>query len=470
MSYVRIQHWGKTAREWNSENPVLKQNELGVESDTKKIKFGDGQTAWIDLPYASYGVLKNDVSEIELKPYEIGIKGFAGDLEGCQTKMHATFISLQNLKSNSEFKITNEGLTWRVGGKNKILVSGGGFAVYDVNDYATGKPTSEVRHTTIASNNFLLLENKDNFIQFGWDSVNKAPYYRLKHNGIFTHTNGVDTSGPYYKLVIDDNNYAFWRATGFYFKQGDKFMNLVFGSSTNSNMHFRFGPDSVNYAQLATDGLTFYSNGSWSQAWYKYDNFTQRSSSTNYNAMNTNAETNRLTLRYNTNYANMGFSVGGSKVVPIINLIGTDGSAQYTNTYIKITESTTDFLQATTNFIRIQDYGDRIYEDIYGSNYTYQATSRMTITPFGLKYNENEYDTVNADGSYFLTPNFYNGIAQYAKRLLKDIQFRFTIHDTSYPDSANNSNIAYESQINTVQLDRDGTEYVHIKLYRGKQV
>lgn len=51
MSYVRIQHWGKTSREWNSSNIVLRENEIGIETDTKQFKIGDGKTEWVDLPY-----------------------------------------------------------------------------------------------------------------------------------------------------------------------------------------------------------------------------------------------------------------------------------------------------------------------------------------------------------------------------------------------------------------------------------
>lgn len=40
-----------TAAEWTSANPVLGASELGVETDTKHRKRGDGTTAWNSLPY-----------------------------------------------------------------------------------------------------------------------------------------------------------------------------------------------------------------------------------------------------------------------------------------------------------------------------------------------------------------------------------------------------------------------------------
>lgn len=37
--------------DWQTFNPVLKAGELGLESNTKRFKFGDGITAWNSLPY-----------------------------------------------------------------------------------------------------------------------------------------------------------------------------------------------------------------------------------------------------------------------------------------------------------------------------------------------------------------------------------------------------------------------------------
>lgn len=40
-----------TAARWAELNPVLTAGEPGFEYDTKKLKIGDGSTAWNDLPY-----------------------------------------------------------------------------------------------------------------------------------------------------------------------------------------------------------------------------------------------------------------------------------------------------------------------------------------------------------------------------------------------------------------------------------
>lgn len=46
-----IQLRGGTASQWTSANPVLAQREMGIETDTKLYKIGDGATAWNALTY-----------------------------------------------------------------------------------------------------------------------------------------------------------------------------------------------------------------------------------------------------------------------------------------------------------------------------------------------------------------------------------------------------------------------------------
>lgn len=48
---VQIQLRNDTAANWTASNPTLAQGEIGIESDTKLIKVGDGVNAWNDLDY-----------------------------------------------------------------------------------------------------------------------------------------------------------------------------------------------------------------------------------------------------------------------------------------------------------------------------------------------------------------------------------------------------------------------------------
>lgn len=53
MSTVRFQLRRDTAVNFTSINPTLGPGEPGLETDTLLVKYGDGVSAWIDLPYAA---------------------------------------------------------------------------------------------------------------------------------------------------------------------------------------------------------------------------------------------------------------------------------------------------------------------------------------------------------------------------------------------------------------------------------
>ena len=62
MSTVRIQVRRGSATDWSGVNPVLAAGELGVVTDTRKIKVGDGSTAWNSLSYIAAD--STEISEI----------------------------------------------------------------------------------------------------------------------------------------------------------------------------------------------------------------------------------------------------------------------------------------------------------------------------------------------------------------------------------------------------------------------
>lgn len=58
MSQI-IQLRRDTAALWTSVNPILAQGEMGMETDTGKVKIGDGSTTWTSLTYG-FGTLPID--------------------------------------------------------------------------------------------------------------------------------------------------------------------------------------------------------------------------------------------------------------------------------------------------------------------------------------------------------------------------------------------------------------------------
>ena len=47
----RMAQFSNEAAVWAELNPILLAGEIGVESDTRRIKVGDGETPWNDLLY-----------------------------------------------------------------------------------------------------------------------------------------------------------------------------------------------------------------------------------------------------------------------------------------------------------------------------------------------------------------------------------------------------------------------------------
>ena len=65
--YRRLRFPAFTAAKWTAANPLLQRGELGIETDTRKIKVGDGITYWNDLEYAKaysdWGNIAGDITE-----------------------------------------------------------------------------------------------------------------------------------------------------------------------------------------------------------------------------------------------------------------------------------------------------------------------------------------------------------------------------------------------------------------------
>jgi len=59
---VQIQIRRDTAANFTSVNPTLADGEMGFETDTKKLKFGDGVTVWTSLAYFTTPIAAHAVS------------------------------------------------------------------------------------------------------------------------------------------------------------------------------------------------------------------------------------------------------------------------------------------------------------------------------------------------------------------------------------------------------------------------
>lgn len=69
MPRIRIRRG--TAAHWTASNPVLALGEAGLETNTRRIKYGDGFTAWNDLEYAVTAESIGAVDSVSLQPITV---------------------------------------------------------------------------------------------------------------------------------------------------------------------------------------------------------------------------------------------------------------------------------------------------------------------------------------------------------------------------------------------------------------
>lgn len=74
---TRIRLRRGSAAAWTSANPTLLEGEIGVETDTVKLKVGDGTTAWNDLDYFTVAVDAGDLADLA----DVDIDGTPADNE-----------------------------------------------------------------------------------------------------------------------------------------------------------------------------------------------------------------------------------------------------------------------------------------------------------------------------------------------------------------------------------------------------
>ena len=96
---IQLQLRHDTAANWTSANPVLANGELGIETDTNKMKVGNGSTAWNSKAYA-FAVL--DSAGAVINPL------FKGYRETCVIANSSTAYTF-DLSGGTTFDITMSG-------------------------------------------------------------------------------------------------------------------------------------------------------------------------------------------------------------------------------------------------------------------------------------------------------------------------------------------------------------------------
>jgi hypothetical protein len=111
---TRIKLRRDTAANWLDANPILAAGEPGLETDTGKIKYGDGVTAYADLPHAGGDTLNDDgsisITAGSTEHWVAAQRRENNDSEGCSLR----YDSEGNLYTLVRSYINNEGESFAV--------------------------------------------------------------------------------------------------------------------------------------------------------------------------------------------------------------------------------------------------------------------------------------------------------------------------------------------------------------------
>lgn len=102
---TRIQLRGDTSGNWSSTNPTLALAEVGIETNTRRLKIGDGSTAWNGLDYFDADAVPYDDSaaSITAATVQAAIDTLAGLLDGRVTAHNALDARVSSVEGTAIF-------------------------------------------------------------------------------------------------------------------------------------------------------------------------------------------------------------------------------------------------------------------------------------------------------------------------------------------------------------------------------
>lgn len=128
---VRFKQLSKTSTEWTSLNPTLLEGEIGFESDTNRLKIGNGSDTWNDLEYVTGSSSDLDTSNlVDLTSEQTitGEKRFNSDVYFGNSHMRI-FSDFANFYGTSTYSIVIGGGAPYHKGSGYTTIYGGGAVV-----------------------------------------------------------------------------------------------------------------------------------------------------------------------------------------------------------------------------------------------------------------------------------------------------------------------------------------------------
>ena len=128
---TQIQVRRGTASQWTSANPTLSAGEWGFETDTGKVKIGDGTTAWNSEPYIGAGdVTLTGTQTLTNKTLTAPIITIATNAQAASYTLVLTdqsnLVEISNASANTLTVPLNSSVAFPVGTTITILQTGAG--------------------------------------------------------------------------------------------------------------------------------------------------------------------------------------------------------------------------------------------------------------------------------------------------------------------------------------------------------
>lgn len=111
-----------TASGWNTMNPVLMLGEFGLETDTIRVKMGDGNTPWLSLQYC---IVEEFTPEEKAKLSSIEIDADVNPPRVSPVEKAAATLTESRTFSPSDIKDMIIALAPEAGGEGEIIIDGG---------------------------------------------------------------------------------------------------------------------------------------------------------------------------------------------------------------------------------------------------------------------------------------------------------------------------------------------------------
>jgi hypothetical protein len=144
---LQIQLRRDTAANWTSVNPTLAQGEVGAETDTGKLKVGNGSAAWNSLSYSPNSFTVSQISDLTASAAELnvldGITATTAELNVLDgiTATTAELNHTDGVTSNIQTQLNDKApltpavdaktsaYTLVVGDRGKVLTANGTFSI-----------------------------------------------------------------------------------------------------------------------------------------------------------------------------------------------------------------------------------------------------------------------------------------------------------------------------------------------------